>query len=151
VYECFKLLRQDYDLVIRTRPDNYFHGGLKLTDYDPAALWVPDHFNWGGWCDRLAFGGMAQMRFYCDLYNHLNDWTGTNAKGRATDQLIGNSETRLYRYLTGRDVRTFPLEFCCVQPDGRRRFDTPADRGDVIIPELLAATPARAAGGGTDV
>lgn len=128
IENCFAQLDGYYDVVIRCRPDNLFQSRVDFGKSVGAddAIWIPDRFSWGGYCDRFAFGRLPNMANYAQFYRHLNDWTG-----KGSPPWHGNSETRLLHYLTriGARVHTFDLAFHQVDDRGNYRNDSPQDYG----------------------
>jgi hypothetical protein len=113
LYKCKELMllsRKDYDLVIRTRPDNDFISPFLLEDINPAAINACSWGGHGGINDRLAVGPYNQMLIYCDFYFHCHRYEG-------------NSESKLESYLRHNHIPIHLIEylFYRVNEDGQRR------------------------------
>lgn len=116
--ECWRIMqRSDYDLVIRCRPDLAFNDKVEFRDLDPATLWVPKRYSWGGLCDQFAVGGTDVMVRYCEFYDHMDDWVDSPSFVR-DHYWRGNPETRLAKHMEGHKVERFDLNFCRVKEDG---------------------------------
>ena len=70
------------------------------------------------------------MKVYVDFYDHINDWTGQEE--RTYDRpWIGNQESRIYRYLSGRvDFQRCGVELCKVLANGELRDYEPQNWGE---------------------
>lgn len=70
----FKKMREQmlgvkYDWVIRARYDlEYLSFIESLEELNSDRIYIPRHDNWGGYCDRFAFGSSELMDIYCDSW-----------------------------------------------------------------------------------
>jgi len=78
ITECFKLLDDEYDIIIRCRPDLLLQTDINfqgiITDlinglYD---IQIPGpHFNHTGLNDQLAIGNFESMKYYMGIFDNL--------------------------------------------------------------------------------
>lgn len=96
--QAFRLIPEpeQYDLIAYVRPDSWLLGPLPLENLTPDKLWTPKYHVWGGLNDRIAVGSPANMRIWCDTYNHLNDDVETLP--------VANMEVRLANWLINSKV-----------------------------------------------
>lgn len=72
---AFRLLRDDYDLVIRTRPDVILRNTLPPEVFlDPSYVYIPIAGSWGGdeISDYMTIGTQEQIQKICNLYDDLD-------------------------------------------------------------------------------
>ncbi|MCJ2184609.1 hypothetical protein MTR62_18225 [Novosphingobium sp. 1949] len=79
--KCFELigdLRDDYEYVVRIRPDIFMERSLKELlvsicdegDFQPEAVYVPSHFHSKGINDQFALGRMEKMERYFHSFDY---------------------------------------------------------------------------------
>lgn len=113
LYACKRMMLdsgKEYDLIVRTRPDNDFITPLTLDMLNLNAINVCKWGDWGGYNDRFAIGPAEHMITYCDFYLHCKKYDG-------------NSESRLQQYLTSKSVPVSRIDHVHyrINEDGSRR------------------------------
>lgn len=69
VKEGFKLIPDNYDIVIKTRFDLVLHH-FNLVNRNGITIPFNNHHE--GYTDHLAYGSYDDMMMYCNLYDHVN-------------------------------------------------------------------------------
>lgn len=95
VFELFdsyrKVNNKHYDVVFRMRCDMRFTSKLNYEPFD--GIQIPDHHGHGGIYDRMAYGPVEHMRYYCSIYDEIR-------KGKYKENInLGNSESKLMQHL----------------------------------------------------
>lgn len=112
VWQVFESSGIEADVIVRCRPDLFFY----VPTEPPAAdcLHVPTFHNWGGLCDRFAWGPTDVMRKYFTRGDRLDEYI--DAKGQF------HPETFLAWAMRGCEVRRTRCVFASVRKTGRRDF-----------------------------
>ena len=126
IQQCNLLKRQyeelhnfKYDIVVRIRPDLLLINDTSLPDdienYDFSKLWVMDHDDWHGYCDRLYFSNSVNMDKITSGYDLLPYYISIGATG---------FYERFLRFVTHyNDIEVGSLESlktCLLRVDGTR-------------------------------
>lgn len=116
VFELFesynKIANIDYDAVFRIRCDFKFKQQFSYSPFD--GLQIPTNYGHGGIYDRLAFGKQEHMKYYCSLYDKIQE-------GFYKDSInLGNSESKLLQHLMGCGIpiRFVPMDYDRINKDG---------------------------------
>ena len=97
LFEEYKLVNNiNYDVVFRVRPDIIFHEKFVFEPFNGIQL--PNLTGHGGVYDRLAFGSVEYMKYYCGLYDGI-------MSGKYNNLLYtGNSESKLRQHLEANNI-----------------------------------------------
>jgi len=100
-----------YDMVIRSRTDNFYVTPFNVAAINPNRLTLSRRFAFGGYCERIAFGNMEIMEVFCNFYEHINDFRG-------------NFECRIQDYIhaSKMPVELIEIDFYQKQADGSDRY-----------------------------
>lgn len=109
--KVFSMLPEQYDIVIRIRPD------IKFTEYSIVAIkkfkiediiknkkdtiYVPDFHSWGGVNDRFAIGSYESMSLYMNIIDNVKDDFSFFEKNK-----INNPETIMSNFLKKSSIET---------------------------------------------
>lgn len=78
IKKSFDIVEGDYDVVLKTRFDVKYCSPLKINEFDPSSLWIPQGGDWrGGLFDMLCFSSYENMNHYCSLYDKINKYSAT--------------------------------------------------------------------------
>ena len=121
---CYRLLEpfvDDYDFVLRIRPDIFADRSLKEIlvgisdegDYLPDAIYVPQHFHSKGINDQLALGPARQMAVYMQTFSWIE---------ARVEELFFNPETILLRHLVEANVplAVIPVSYALMRSEPMR-------------------------------
>jgi len=76
IKKSFDIIEGNYDFVLKTRYDVKYCSPLKLNEFDPKSLWIPQGGDWrDGMFDMLCFSSYENMKHYCYLYDSLNRYS----------------------------------------------------------------------------
>jgi hypothetical protein len=105
LYECFTLIREDYDCIIRYRVDGYPTKKINLNELNlDDYIYTPHNIRQGisdiypRINDQFAIGNFHNMRVYFDNYNHIEKYVEMNPKN-------GQFETCLSCHLSENNVK----------------------------------------------
>jgi hypothetical protein len=123
VFELFDSYRKvndvKYDTVFRIRTDFKFHKTFHWEDFD--GIQIPAMLPHGGIYDRLAFGPVKYMRYYCSIYDKI--------KAGHYKQFVnlGNSESKLMQHLTATHIpiKYVHMSYDRINKDGTIQDDVP--------------------------
>lgn len=127
IKKCFELAatyKHEFDFFIRIRTDMYPVGRSTLRwDYRNLRkdmVYIPMKLDFGGICDRFAFGTKEIMSVYSSFYDSDHFINGSH-----------NSETRLHQYINSKNIRICyllennDLDFCHKDDNGIIRYPGP--------------------------
>lgn len=123
VFELFDSYRKvngiEYDAVFRIRTDFLFYDKLTWEPFD--GIQIPMLSGHGGIYDRLAFGPVKYMRYYCSLYDRIKAGHYKNSVS------LGNSESKLMQHLTSTQIaiKYVPMSYDRINKDGTIQDDCP--------------------------
>lgn len=72
MWQTYERTGDRHDWVIRVRPDTVFLTRLENLDTKPDGIWFPEHDNWFGLNDRLAYGERSLMQRYFTRLSELD-------------------------------------------------------------------------------
>ena len=105
LYECFKLLKEEYDCIIRYRIDGYPTKRIDLRKLNLSEyVYSPNNMRQGisdfypRLNDQFAIGNQNKMEIYCNSYEYIEDYIKKDAKN-------GQFETSLSCHLTENNVK----------------------------------------------
>lgn len=87
ISESIKLVKEKYDIIIRSRFDVRLFQPLNLKISDDIC--IPDQFHYKGVCDQIAYGNMDNMKIYAGISDYLKTEPKINI----------NPELLLYKWL----------------------------------------------------
>lgn len=123
VFELFdsykKVNNLEYDTVFRIRTDFKFYKRHHWEHFD--GIQIPTMAPHGGIYDRLAFGPVKYMRYYCSLYDKIN------AGHYKQSVSLGNSESKLMQHLTATKIpiKYVPMSYDRINKNGTLQDDVP--------------------------
>ena len=72
IKQCFDLVSEHYDLIIRTRPDCHYTEKLDINKMSHEKINIPDGGDYeGGYFDMLSVANTPNMKVYCNLYDNI--------------------------------------------------------------------------------
>lgn len=100
----------EYDVVIRLRPDTKLLNEFNLNWIDLDKITVCSFGGYGGINDRFAIGNPENMDIYCNFYYNLSKFNG-------------NSESKLFNYLSHNNVLINKIDYYWhrINSDGKVR------------------------------
>jgi hypothetical protein len=111
LYECFSLIREDYDCIIRYRVDGYPTKKINLKELNlDDYVYTPHNIRQGisdiypRINDQFAIGNFHNMKTYFDNYNHIEKYVEMDPKN-------GQFETCLSCHLVENDIKMKPGNF----------------------------------------
>lgn len=117
-YSLISDISHTFDYIVRIRPDLFFYQNILniyVDSLDDKTIIVPQKFDFGGICDRLAIGRPDAMKIYSDFYNTCNI-------------IPGNSETRLATWLAQNNIKVIKhdIEFCHINHNKQFTYCLPS-------------------------
>ena len=121
----------DRDWILKWRPDLNLYGPLDWRTLltRPAALWLPQHDNHGGFNDQCALGPARLMMPYLRRLERLDDYFAEGGRIHA--------ESFLRWALSGQPVRRIPLPYCIHRGGHLNPVKIKASHGDQVDPMLI--------------
>lgn len=114
VHKCNKLLKKDYDVVVRGRPDLIFMSPIHFSNYKikKKQIYVPERYNHGYTNDQFAFGDQESMNLYASLYERIPSYFNEIAIGVAENLMRGH----LTNHRTGLKILTTHIDYHIRRP-----------------------------------
>jgi hypothetical protein len=81
--------KNQYDIIIRTRPDCAFSEDLNLSDLDLKTMNIPTGGDWCGGChDMFCVANRLDMEYYCKLYKELKSYISDSDFGWHAETIL---------------------------------------------------------------
>ena len=110
--DCLLTPETHYDAVLRTRFDLKYPCPIDLSkEFDLNKIWIPRLGDWGGGLfDMVAYSSPESMRYYSNLYDHIEEYVN--------EGVCAHPETLLRRHLRDKEVGRFDYQINVFRPDG---------------------------------
>jgi hypothetical protein len=75
MFKCFELIEDEYDVVIRVRPDYFICRDLtEIDSIEANTVYIPNLWDFGGVSSGYAHGDYSSMETYCNFFNKILDY-----------------------------------------------------------------------------
>jgi hypothetical protein len=129
IRRAFDLIKDDYDVIIRCRPDGRLDKTLDISSFDLSKGLIYPAWPRNGWpggkiCDQFAFGLYSDMRFYTEVVDHINNYIPEVCDYWESNVHDWASEHMLNHHLVKHGVEQIIGDFGHVlKGEGRSNFD----------------------------
>lgn len=115
IKKSFNIVEKGYDVVLKTRFDVKYCSPLKIKEFDHKNVWIPEGGDWrGGTFDMMSFSSYDNMKYYCSLFDRLNEYSSHGVPC--------HSEMMLRYHLSNHDLKMNRFDYTVLL---RKKFDKP--------------------------